>query len=73
MHRRLGGYVVEGQHILILIDPVTGNFPGEDFAKNTIAHIPLYSHVPIHFHRHKKLYQIRYEMSKFRLLFIFGP
>jgi hypothetical protein len=38
MNRRLGGNVVEGQEFVILIDPLTGNLPGNDLTKNTVTH-----------------------------------
>jgi DNA polymerase III delta subunit len=38
MHRSLGRNVMEGQHPVIFIDFLAGNFPRNDFTKNTAAH-----------------------------------
>jgi hypothetical protein len=38
MNRPLGGNVVESQHPVIFVNFPTGNFPGDNFTKNAVAH-----------------------------------
>jgi hypothetical protein len=38
MDRRLGGNIVKSQHPVVFVDFFAGNFPGDNFAENTIAH-----------------------------------
>ncbi len=39
MRRRLRGDVAEGQHLVVFIDDVGGNFAGDDLGENGFSHV----------------------------------